>query len=211
MKEITLNASTGRGLGTGPARQTRRDGALPAVAYGMGTDAISLTVDRRELRHVLSTDAGVNVLLNLNIDSDKNHLALVKEIQRHPVRREVLHVDFLLIDPDKDITVDVPVVLVGEPKHVLQVKGIAEQQTFTVSINVRPQSIPNHLEVDISEMYLDTVIAAGSLELPAGATLNTDEHEVLVNAQLTRAGIMAQQLARSGGDGEDAPAEGAGE
>ena len=97
MSEVTLTAYTGRETGTRPSRRARAEGHVPAVVYGGGEPAVSVSVDRRDLRRVLSTDAGINALISLSVDGERL-LTVVKDLQRHPVRRDVTHVDFLKVD-----------------------------------------------------------------------------------------------------------------
>jgi len=203
MSEVTLTASTGRETGTRPSRRLRRQGLIPAVVYGEGNEAISVSVDRRDLRIALSTDAGQNALITLTIDGTR-YLTVVKELQRHPVRREVTHVDFLTVNPDAAIEVEVPVHLVGEAKEVSQSGGITEQRLMAVRVLVKPDAIPDSIEVDISEMTLTTVITAADLALPTGVELVTDPEQAIVTAELTRAAVTA----RNEGDEEGAEAEG---
>ncbi len=202
MSEVTLTASTGRETGTRPSRRLRREGLIPAVVYGEGNEAISVSVDRRDLRIALSTDAGQNALITLTIDGTR-YLTVVKELQRHPVRREVTHVDFLTVNPDAAIEVEVPVHLVGEAKEVSQSGGITEQRLMAVRVLVKPDAIPDSIEVDISEMTLTTVITAADLVLPTGVELVTDPEQAIVTAELTRAAVTA----RNEGDEEGAEAE----
>src|SRR6266540_7007201 len=101
------------GTGKGPARRARAAGRVPAVLYGRGIDSMPITVDALELFHVLHTDAGMNVLIDLQVDGDR-HLTLAREVQRDIVRGQFLHADFLKIARDETITVDVPIQLTGE-------------------------------------------------------------------------------------------------
>jgi len=202
MSEVTLTASTGRETGTRPSRRLRREGLIPAVVYGEGNEAISVSVDRRDLRIALSTDAGQNALITLTVDGTR-YLTVVKELQRHPVRREVTHVDFLSVDPNAAIEVEVPIHLVGEAKEVSQNGGITEQRLMAVRVLVKPDAIPDSIEVDISEMTLTTVITAADLVLPTGVELVTDPEQAIVTAELTRAAVTA----RNEGDEEGAEAE----
>ena len=137
MSEVTLTASTGRETGTRPSRRLRREGLIPGVVYGEGKDATVLSVDRKELRRALSTDAGQNALISLTVDGT-TYLTVVKELQRHPVRREVTHVDFLTVDPDAAIEVEVPIHLVGEAKEVSQNGGITEQRLMALTAMRKP-------------------------------------------------------------------------
>ena len=117
MAEITLPAATGRTTGTRPSKRLRAEGRVPATVYGLGGDAVSVSVDWRELRGALTTDAGINALINLEIDGHASELTIVKDLQRHPIRRSVLHVDFLRVSRDVAIEVDVPIVLHGRGRR----------------------------------------------------------------------------------------------
>src|ERR1700709_437332 len=99
MAEITLQATSGRPTGTGPAKRLRVEGKIPAVVYGLGADPVAVTVDWRPLREALTTEAGLNALIDLHLDGDAA-LCVVKELQRHPIRGDVLHVDFLRVSAD---------------------------------------------------------------------------------------------------------------
>ncbi|HMU79253.1 MAG TPA: 50S ribosomal protein L25 [Microthrixaceae bacterium] len=211
MSEVTLTASTGRETGTRPSRRLRREGLIPGVVYGEGKDATVLSVDRKELRRALSTDAGQNALISLTVDGT-TYLTVVKELQRHPVRREVTHVDFLTVDPDAAIEVEVPIHLVGEAKEVSQNGGITEQRLMALKVLVKPGAIPDGIDADITDLTLTTTITAADLVLPAGVELVTDPEQAVVTAELTRAAVTARNEGddSEGGDG-DAEAAGDGD
>src|SRR5689334_10137600 len=118
MAEITLQAETGRITGSRSSGRLRASGKVPATVYGMGKDPQSVAVQWRELRAALVTEAGFNALIDLHVDGAKGDLVIVKDLQRHPVRRDVLHVDFLRVDADVAVTVEVPIVLHGEAHDV---------------------------------------------------------------------------------------------
>src|SRR5918993_506620 len=108
MAEIVLTAQTGRTTGSSASRRLRAEGKVPAVLYGPGVDTVPVSVDWRDLRAALTTDKGVNALITLDLGSaGGRRQAIVKELQRHPVRRDVLHIDFFEVDPDKDVVTDV--------------------------------------------------------------------------------------------------------
>ena len=211
MSEVTLTASTGRETGTRPSRRLRHEGRIPAVLYGEGNDAVSVSVDRRELRRALSTDAGQNALITLTVDGSQ-YLTVVKELQRHPVLREVTHVDFLTVDPNAPIEVEVPIHLVGEAKEVSQNGGITEQRLMALKVLVKPGAIPDGIDADITDLTLTTTITAADLVLPAGVELVTDPEQAVVTAELTRAAVTARNEGddSEGGDG-DAEAAGDGD
>jgi len=215
MSEVTLTASTGRETGTRPSRRSRAEGRVPAVVYGGGDPAVSVTVDRRELRRVLSTDAGINALITLSVDGD-TLLTVVKELQRHPVRRDVTHVDFLKVDASQPIEVEIPIRLVGEAKEVATNGGITEQRLTSLRVLVRPDSIPDSVEADITDLTLTTSIQVKDLVLPDGVEAVTDEDQAVVTAELTRAAVTGRDEEGEGGEpgeggeGGDAAADDAG-
>lgn len=191
MSEVTLTAESGRATGTGPSRRLRRSGRVPAVVYGGGSEAVSVSVDRGELRRALSTGAGQNALITLTVDGQPM-ITVVRELQRHPVRREVTHVDFLKVDPSAPIEVEVPVRLTGEAKQVTSNGGLTEQRISVLKVKVRPDSIPDVIEVDISDMTLDTSILVKDLVLPDGVEATSNPQQAVVTAALTRAAVTAR-------------------
>jgi large subunit ribosomal protein L25 len=206
MSEVTLTAETGRRTGTRPSRRLRAEGRVPGVIYGSGEPATSVSFKRSELRQALSTEAGWNALIRIEVDGE-SFLTLLREMQRHPVRRDVTHVDFLKVDETKPIEVAVPLHLVGEAKQVTVHGGMTEQRLTELHVRVRPDSIPNEIEVDISGMTLETFVHVGDLQLPEGVECLHDPEEAVVTAELTRAAIT-KDAGGDVGDGEEAAAEG---
>jgi large subunit ribosomal protein L25 len=182
MPEITLTAETGRPAGSRPTNRLRKAGKIPGVIYGHGIDPMPIAVDARELRHALNTEAGANALLNLTFEGG-NHLAMAKSLQRHPVRGNVVHVDFQVVSRDEAVTAEVPISLVGEAKEVLSNDGVVDQQLFAITVNATPTSIPNVIEVDISGLTVGNAIRVGDLKLPAKVTTDLDPEEAVVVAQ----------------------------
>src|SRR2546423_13625523 len=111
MPEIVLAAEAGRPVGSRPSGRLRHSGRIPGIVYGHGVDPLPVAVDGRDLRHALSTEAGLNALLNLQVDGT-THLTMAREIQRDPVRGTVTHVDFQIVRRDEVMAADVPVTLV---------------------------------------------------------------------------------------------------
>ncbi len=210
MAEITLKATTRTELGNGPARRLRADGKVPGVVYGLGADPIAVTVEWRPLREALTTDAGLNALIDLDVEGDVA-LTIIKELQRHPIRGNVLHIDFLRVSADAEITVDVPVVLEGEAKAVESENGVIDQVLTSLAISAKPGDIPNELTVDISGLAVGEAIRVGDLTLPAGVTTDVDPEDAVVMAAYGEVAEPAEgeEVAADGGeaDGGDAPAE----
>src|SRR5439155_18939994 len=138
MAEITLPAHSGRTTGSRPSNRLRGEGKVPATVYGLGGDAVSVAVDWRNLRHALTTEAGMNALINLEIDGHASELTIVKEMQRHPIKRNVLHVDFLRVSRDVAIEVEVPIVLTGEAEEVTRNDGVVDQALFHLTVKAKP-------------------------------------------------------------------------
>lgn len=196
MPEITLTAEPRTETGSGPARRLRAQGKIPATVYGHGIDPLSVAVDGRDLRSALTTESGTNALINLDVGSE-SHLTLARVLQRDPVRHTVVHVDFQVVSRDELITADVGITLVGEAHAVREGGGVVDQQTFSLTIQAVPASIPHTIEVDISALEIGSAIRVGDVVLPDGVTTAVDPEEPIVTGALPMAEV------------EEAPAEGA--
>ena len=206
MAEITLKATTGRELGSGPSKRIRVEGKVPGVVYGLDADPIPVTVEWKPLREALTTDAGLNALIDLDVDGDVA-LTVVKELQRHPIRGNVLHIDFLRVSADAEITVEVPIVLEGEAKAVLSEGGTVDHLLYALSINAKPADIPNELTVDISELEIGGSIHVSDIKLPTGVSTDVDGEDTVVTG--TQATIEVEPEPTEGDEaegGEAAPA-----
>ena len=180
-----LTAQTGRQRGTRPSRRLRRTGRVPAVLYGMGENPIDVSVDRADLRGALSTDAGLNALITLEVDGDRQ-LSIVKDLQRHPVRRDVLHVDFLRINPDLEVEMEVPLVLTGEAKKVTQASGMVDQVMHSVPLFAKPADIPVEVTADVSDLEVGSSLRVSDIALPAGVTVAGDPDATFAVGLITR-------------------------
>lgn len=190
--DVTLTATVGRTTGSRPSNRLRAEGKIPGTLYGLGKDPVTLAVERRELRQALSTEAGLNAVITLDVDGT-DELCIVKELQRHPVRNEVVHVDFVRVDPKVEVLVEVPIVLEGEPKQVLAEQGVVDQVAYTLAVYAKPNAIPNDLTVDVSDLKVGDVITVGDLTLPAGARTEVDADEVVLTASGTRAAVETDE------------------
>ena len=209
--DIVLTAETGRTTGSSASRRLRATGKVPAVLYGRGAEPQALTVDWRELRTALTTDKGLNALLTLKVGSKKT-TAIVKEMQRHPVRRDVLHVDFLSVDVDVAVTADVPILLEGEALKVTREQGVVDQVLNALPVQAKPDAIPGHLTVDISDLEIGQTITVAELDLPEGVATEFDLEETVVTAQVTSLALAEEGEAAEGEEGEAAEgAEGEGD
>lgn len=200
MAEFILLAEPGRPVGTRPARRLRTEGRVPAVVYGPGVDPLPVVVQARDLRAALSTEAGLNAVLSLRVDG-KEFLTMARELQRHPVRGSVIHVDFQVVDPNREISAEVPISIVGEAVELHRSDGILDQQLFALPVRARPADIPTHLEVDITEVVIGSAIRVSDIALPAGVSAELDPESVVVAGQAPRVQVEAAA------EGEAAEAE----
>lgn len=208
MAEITLLAEAGRPVGSRPARRLRHEGRIPAVVYGRGVEPLSVTVSGRDLRTALSTASGLNALLSLEV-GETSYLAMAREIQRHPVRGTVTHVDFQVVDRDQTVAADVSIGLVGEAIEVNHADGIVDQQLFTLPVKAKPGQIPPHLEADISGLTVGSAVRVSDLALPDGVTTELDPETVVALGVPPR--VQAAEAGEAEGEGAEAGAEGAAE
>jgi large subunit ribosomal protein L25 len=206
MAEVKLTAEPRTETGKGPARRTRAAGRVPAVLYGPAAETQRLAVDSRELWHVLNTDAGVNVLVNLEVDGE-THLALPREVQRDIVRGTFLHVDFLRIRRDVAIQVDVPIHLVGESAGGKE-GGVTEHHLWELHIETLPGNVPESLEADITELNIGDSLHVSDLAIPEGVTVLTAEDETIVSIVPPQAIEEPEPEVEEGEEGEEG-AEGA--
>lgn len=177
--ERTLKAESRDGTGKGAARKLRAGGRVPAVLYGHGIEPERLAVDARDLYHVLHTDAGGNVLIDLHVGR-KRHLAMPREVQRDHVRGGFLHVDFLAVRRDEKIAVDVPVQLVGESPGVKE-GGVIEHHLWEVRVEALPHQVPETIEANVSGLAIGDALKVEDLKAPDGATILSDPSESIVH------------------------------
>jgi large subunit ribosomal protein L25 len=152
----------------------------------------------------LSGPAGTNAVVHLTVEGSEKP-TIVKELQRHPVKRNVTHVDFLVVSMTESIDVEVPIVVEGEAREVLNAGGSADQVLFSLPITTTPNELPNSIVVDVTDLQPGDVIRVGDLSLPGGVTVRVDEEEPVVVA----AGPSAEEPeAGEEAEGEGAEAEG---
>ena len=149
---------------------------------------VSLSVARRDLRVALSGPAGTNTVLALSVDGSTFN-AVIKDMQRHPVRRTVSHVDFIQVNLNEEITVNVPVHLTGNAKAVLSAGGLVDPAVDTIEVRTTPANIPNEVLIDISDMQTDSVIRLSDIKLPAGVVATGDSDMPVVTVLMSRAAI----------------------
>ena len=181
MSQTTLVAQTGRQTGSPASRRLRSTDSIPAVLYGQGMAPVSVAVGRRDLRLALSGPAGFNTVLQLEVNG-KIYPAVIKDVQRHPVKRNVAHLDFLQIDMKELLTVSVPLRLEGEAKAVAAQGGLVDPSVDTIDVECTPDNMPNEFVVDISNMQPGDVIRLSELVMPSGVTALGDPEMAVVTA-----------------------------
>jgi large subunit ribosomal protein L25 len=177
--ERKLKAERRDRTGKETAHKVRAAGRVPAVVYGRGMDPLHVSVDSRELYHLLHTDAGLNVLVDLRVDGD-HFLALPRDVQRDLIRGRFIHVDFLRIARDEKITVEVPVHLSGE-SHGVKEGGVVEHHLWTLQVECLPTDVPTHIEADITKLGINESLKVSDLRAPNKATILTPAEEVVVS------------------------------
>jgi large subunit ribosomal protein L25 len=153
METLQLNVKGRENLGKCSAKKLRRGGFVPAILYG-GKDNLPLTINTKELLKALETAAGRNAILNLKIENKGEHTAIIKDLQRHPLRREIVHADLMEVSMDKEISVKIKVRLMGEPVGVKEKGGILSHQMREIKVVCLPANIPNEITVDVSNLDL---------------------------------------------------------
>jgi large subunit ribosomal protein L25 len=169
-------------------------------------DPVSVTVERRELRVALSGPAGVNTVLELQVGG-KKYPAVIKELQRHPVKRTVSHIDFLQVSMNEEITVSIPLRLEGEAKAVLAANGLVDPAVDSIEVLTTPANMPNEFVVDVTDMQPGDVIRLADLPMPAGATATGDPEMPIVTVLSLRA--EQEEAAAEEAAAEEAAAEAA--
>ena len=215
--ETKLEAERRSDAGKGVARKLRAAGRVPAVFYGHDQEATPISVDAREMVHVLHTSGGYNVLLDLMVDG-KAHLAMPREIQRDHIHNKLIHIDFLAVSRTETVTVDVPVIEFGEAAGVKE-GGVVEHHLRDLHVECLPQDVPERLEVDITELNIGDMIHVRDVPVPAGVTVLTNPDDAVLSvitpaalrteAELLLPGEEAPEVeAPEVVEGEEAPAEG---
>ena len=177
--EVKLAAEKREESGKGPARRARAVGRVPGVLYGPGLPPVNLSVDSMALWHVLHTDAGINVLVDLKVDGEA-YLTMPREVQRDIVKGTLLHVDFIQIDRNKPIQVNVPIHLVGESVGQNE-GGVVEHHLWELHVEVLPLEVPESFEADITELEMHDTLHVSDLAVPEGVTVLTPQEEAVVS------------------------------
>jgi large subunit ribosomal protein L25 len=181
----TLSAEAGRVTGSPASRRLRAADRIPGILYGHGMTPVVLSVARRDLRVALSGPAGQNTILTLSVDGS-SYNAVVKEMQRHPVRRNVSHVDFVQINLSEEIVMNVPVHLTGVAKQVVAAGGLVDAAVDSIEVRTTPANVPNEIVIDITDLTPESVIHLADLKLPAGVVAIGDPDMLIATVLMSR-------------------------
>lgn len=176
-QDIVLTVEPREGRGRSDVRKLRAGGLLPGIIYGAGIEPVALSVPRSELLRVLHQH-GAHPLVTIKVNGGKEYLALVKGLQIDHVRQTALHVDFHRVQEDKPVQTEVEVALVGTPAGV-KTGGILETIVRTVAIEALPRALPEHIEVDVSDLDIGSAVRVGDLVAPPGVTILSDPEQTL--------------------------------
>jgi large subunit ribosomal protein L25 len=186
----TLNAAIRGETGKGAARKIRQAGNIPAVIYGHGREPQSLVMNARETDRLLQRITPGATVIELNIDG-KVARSLIREIQRHPFKRTIVHIDFQELVAGETITVKCPIVYIGVPEGVRLEGGILDQVLHELLVEADPSSIPSHIDVDVSGIKLGKSLHVSDLELPAGIKVLDDPASTVCVVAASKAGVEA--------------------
>jgi large subunit ribosomal protein L25 len=201
--QVKMEGASRAEIGKGATGRLRKTGRTPAIVYGRGIEPTSVHVDALELYHALHTEAGLNVLVRLEVEGEE-HLTIVREIQRHPVRGDVMHVDFQAVDRNQLIPAEIPVRLHNEDSP-RETGGVVNLILHTVPIHVTPLEVPSEFELDLDGMTVGDVLRVEDLagQLPEGATFDIEEDRTVVTINAPMAEIVESE-----DEGEEGLAEG---
>lgn len=188
MAQVNLRADSGRVLGTRPSRRLRATGQVPGVIYGKGADPRHVAVNHHDLSVAFHTPAGINALINLEIDGDEGVPTLVKAIDRHPYKNQIRHVDFIRVSLTEKVRAEVSLHFVGIPIGVRE-GGILSPIRNSVEIEAFPAEIPPTIDVDVSQLRVNDDLHVSDLPLMEGVTIIDDPSELLVTVSTPAAEV----------------------
>ena len=197
-----LKAVVRTAKGKGAARKSRKAGRLPAIVYSKGEDTLSIEVSPHELSLLLRRPLRRNALIELELDGQAARHVMVRDIQKHPVRRDLVHVDFVQVDPAQEVIAQVPIATTGRAQSVVE-GGKLEQVRRYVTVSCLPTAIPANIEVDVTNLPFGSTRAA-NIRLPQGLTLKDDPALPVITIKPPRGKQEGEE--EEGEEGEAAPA-----
>jgi large subunit ribosomal protein L25 len=179
MKEIVVDVKSRETLGKNPSRRLRHEGLIPAIVYGAKKDAVPVVVDPKKILEILHSESGVNTIFQLGLaDTEARRHVMIKEYQVDPVRGNLIHADFVRIQMDEVIEVDVPVQATGEAAGVKLDGGILDHVTRQVRVSCLPGDIPEHIVIDVTPLKIGDALRVSDLP-------KSDKYRILSEADVT--------------------------
>lgn len=203
MAHVSLTAQERTEFGNGPTRRLRRQGMVPGIVYQEGGPSLPLSLPGHDLKRTLAE--GRTTVIDLVVGDAGATPVLVKDWQLHPVRGDVMHVDFQQVDLTVEIEADVPVSLVGQSVGVRD-GGVLDQPLRDVTVRALPDSLPDQIEVDVSELGVGDSLTVADLSAPAGVTITSDPETVVASVVAPTVAVEAEEEAEAEA-GAEAPAE----
>src|ERR1700694_6046079 len=197
-----LSAQKREKSGKGPARQLRFKGLVPAVCYGPYDKPLHVAVNPDDLKKAIATPHKFNTVIKLQVEGGETRTVLFKDFEKDPVDGQVLHADFLEVRMDKDVVVNVPVVLVGKPVGVTE-GGILQQVARTIPVLCKPSDIPEKIEVDVSGLKIAESLHIKDVKAPAGVQFKVrgDQTIAVVNIPEKEEEVVKPAAAVPGAEG----------
>ena len=205
MAIVSFNATARDQAGKGAARTLRSKGLIPAVIYGHGRDPQSLSLNARDLDKLLGHIQAESTVIEVSVGGTTSK-TLIREIQRHPIKRQILHVDFQALVAGEKVTVSIPIVLEGIPEGVRLGGGVLDQTLRELEIEVDPSSIPDHIEFDVTNMVIGDSVHVSDLKLPEGVEV-LDDPETSVAVLAAPRAVIEETAAAEPVEGEAAVGE----
>ena len=208
-KTHSLKAEDRKRTGSGVLKRMRREGFIPSVVYGGGSENRNVKVSAKGVRKMLADSASTNVLVDLELDGGSSQLAFLKDLQHDPLSGNVLHVDFIAVDDKSEITAQIPVSLVGEAVGV-KLGGQLEQMIYTLEIKCLPKDLPETIEGDASELNVGEVLSVGGMSWPEGVSPTLGQDVLVALVAKTRVALSEEATGEEErGADTDAASEGA--
>lgn len=186
MTSASLSATLRSDTGKGVARKLRQNGEIPAVIYGHGREPQSLTINAREFDRLIKSVSAGSTVIELDLAGTPAR-SLIREIQRHPFKKQVMHVDFQEVVAGETITLKCPIVYIGTPIGVRVDAGILDQIMHELTIEALPSNIPDHINIDISELHVGKSLHVSDIVLPAGVKVMDDAGTTVAIVQPAKA------------------------
>jgi large subunit ribosomal protein L25 len=179
----TISAKEREGRGKGAARSARREGRIPGILYGHGEESVALSVDAIDLKKLVHSISVENTIVDLDLGGSEPYKVLIRELQRHPVRDEFVHIDFFHVAMDEKIQVEIPIVLIGTPTGVKNKGGVMDHQLRELEVYCLPGNIPEKIELDVSNLDIGDSIHVSDIQL--------DDVEILAELDRSVVAVLA--------------------